>query len=64
MFRSDKESIDAAFIQIQGTGPQLAAVKNPIKTSIERINVITRSLGILTGNDFEFYEQVEMEFSA
>ena len=62
MFRSDKESIDAAFIQIQGTGPQLTAVKNPIKTSIERINL--RSLGILTGNDFEFYEQVEMEFSA
>ena len=22
----------------------------------------TQSLGILTGNDFEFYEQVEMEF--
>ena len=37
--RSHLRTIDAAFNQIHGTGPQLAALKNPIKTSIGRISL-------------------------
>ena len=37
--RSHLRTIDAAFNQIHGTGPQLAAMKNPIKTSIGRISL-------------------------
>ena len=37
--RSHLRTIDAAFNQIHGIGPQLAAMKNPIKTSIERISL-------------------------
>ena len=41
--RDQIRRVDAAFNVIHGTGPQLAALKNPIKSTIERITQMLSS---------------------